>query len=267
MGIQAGVPQVPGIQSLRVPEGQVRLDWYRRGRYIGFRIGMANGQVRETKIPLVDLVKSGNITRQELEAVADEAEAIETVDHIDRKYNPELVDMRINALPENCQGKTVLDVGGYDGEIALECLKRGATSAIVYDNGEWSDYSWSRPIVKPGCVYQRGDIMNFGAIAPKPADIVLLYNVIYHTRDPWTMLERCRLLTRETFVICTSFVPGEEPMWKILGRNEDDFKINDTHTLFWKPTLNGLRRLLELAGFEIQKEEGPVGDHICIRCS
>jgi tRNA (mo5U34)-methyltransferase len=174
--------------------------------------------------------------------------------------------MRTDALPADCTGKTVLDIGGYDGEIAAECLRRGASSAIVFDNGQWTDYTWAKPLVKPGCVYQRGDLMDWGAVAPKPADIVLLYNVIYHIRDPWAAIERCRVLTKETFVICTSFIEGDKEDWRLQGRNDLDIKINDVHTIFWRPTIPGLRRMLELNGFTIDEQVGPVGDHVCIRC-
>lgn len=250
-----------------IPKGLVQLEWYRRGRYFGINFGTGEAdRFAQARVSLADLLRLGQITRTEAAAALDEINAPKEVAHIDQAQSPDFVAMRVAALPEDCTGRSVLDIGGYDVEIAAECLARGATSAIVFDSGEWSDYSWVKPIVKDGCVYQRGDLMNFGAVAPKPADIVLLYNVIYHLRDPWTALERCRLLTKETFVICTSFVEGDEPRWELRGRNDGNIAINDTHTVFWKPTISGLRRLLEVTGFTIDKQEGPVGDHVCFRC-
>jgi hypothetical protein len=250
-----------------VSPGLIQLEWFRRGRYFGINVGLPDtDRIMTTRVSLARILQLGHITRAEANAALDEIEAPPIISHQDIERHPEHVEMRINVLPDDCTGKSVLDIGGYDGEIAAECLKRGATSAIVYDNGEWTDYSWSKPIVKEGCTYQRGDLMYFGAEAPKPADIVLLYNVIYHLRDPWTALERCRLLTKETFVLCTSFMEGDDPVWHLQGRNDDDVKINETHTIFWRPTIAGMRRMLELTGFTIDKQEGPVGDHICFRC-
>ncbi len=247
--------------------GLIQFAWYRRGRYFGININLPDSErVLQTRVTLPRLFQLGQITRAEAVAALEEIQAPEAVAHQDQERHPDHVQMRVDVLPEDCQGKSVLDIGGYDGEIAAECLKRGATSAIVYDNGEWTDYSWAKPIVKEGCVYQRGDLMYFGAEGPKPADIVLLYNVIYHLRDPWTALERCRLLTKETFVLCTSFKDGDDPVWHLQGRNDNNEKINETHTIFWRPTIAGMRRLLEVTGFTIDKQEGPVGDHVCFRC-
>jgi len=245
----------------------VQLEWYRRGRYLGINFSEADSErIQQARVTLPDIFKLGKITRAEANAALDEALAPEIIAHQDQERHPDHVKMRVDILPEDCSDRTVLDIGGYDGEIAAECLKRGAKSAIVYDNGEWTDYSWARPIVKDGVTYQRGDLMNWGAEAPKPADIVLLYNVIYHVRDPWTALERCRLLTKEWFCLCTSFIEGDQPLWLLQGRNDDNLAINETHTIFWRPTIAGIRRMLELCGFTIDEQGGPVGDHVVFRC-
>lgn len=247
----------------------IQLEYYRRGRYFGINVSRAGSdRVSQARVTLPQIFKLCKVTRAEANAALDEIDAPATIAHQDQERHAAHVKMRVDVLPDDCTGRSVLDIGGYDGEIAAECLLRGATSAVVFDNGEWNDYSWSRPIVKPGCTYQRGDLMNFGATAPLPADIVLLYNVIYHIRDPWTALERCRLLTKETFVICTPFIDtnDDRPLWLLQGHNDNDEKINDVHTVFWRPSLAGIKLLLERVGFTIDKMEGPVGDHVCFRC-
>lgn len=253
----------------RVPTGLVQLEWYRRGRYFGINVGVPDSdRVQQARVSLPQIFKLGKITRAEANAALDEIEAPTMIAHQDIERHPEHVKMRVDVLPAECTGRSVLDIGGYDGEIAAECLSRGATSAVVYDNGEYTDYTWAKPLVKPGVTFQRGDLMYWGAEAPKPADIVLLYNVIYHVRDPWTALERCRLLTKETFCLCTSYIEidDERPLWMLQGRNDDELAINATHTIFWRPNIAGIRLMLERTGFTIDHQEGPVGDHVCFRC-
>jgi len=250
-----------------VPNGLIQLEWFRRGRYLGINVGMPDSdKIMTTRVTLPQILKLAKITRAEANAALDEIEAPQTVANQDIEWHPDHVNMRLDILPKDCSGKSVLDIGGYDGEFAAECLARGASSAVVYDSGQYLDYSWAKPIVKEWVHFVRGNLMDFGAQAPQPADIVLLYNVIYHIRDPWSALERCRLLAKETFVLCTSFIEGDEPMWLLLGRNEHNDAINETHTIFWKPTIAGMRRMLELTGFTIEEMGGPVGDHCVFRC-
>lgn len=254
----------------RPPEpGEIRFIYQRRGRYMEIQVGVPRSdeeRVFGAHVTLADLMRMLHMSTAEVLAASAEANAADDLPFQDALTNPAFVEMRNAALPADCTGKSVLDIGGYDGEMAAECLRRGAASALVYDNGEYLDYNWARPVLKPGVDFQRGDLLAFGSIPPKSADIVLLYNVIYHVRDPWSAIERCRLLTRETFVICTPFLPGDETDWRLQGVNDHQKFINERHTIYWRPTLPGIRRLLELCGFVIDEEVGPVGDHICLRC-
>ncbi len=184
-----------------------------------------------------------------------------------RMFDPKLDGIRSLAIPSDLTGKTVLDIGGYDGSFARVCLDRGAKSAICFDSEEWRDYCWSPPHRFPGVVYERGSLMDFAWRAPRPADFVIFYNVIYHVRDPWTALERVRLLTRETMAICTSYVPGEDYTWRLHTLEDPEASMeNDRFTIFWKPTVNGLLRLLKATGFNDNQEIGRNGDHIVLRC-
>src|SRR5713226_4232481 len=105
-------------------------------------------------------------------------------------------------LPLDCEGKSVLDIGGYDGRAAKVALERGAASAILLDNGEWAQYDWGAP----GLADERikrvdGDFLDYH----KPADIVICHKVIYHLRDPLAGLRKLHELTREWLSISTSF--------------------------------------------------------------
>lgn len=254
-----------------LPFATARVDWRRQARRIDVNVGLQEGRQVKVQIDLAELARRCNVGRDEIVAIADDATVLPTVPHPGLQADDQgaFTQMRLDALPTDCTGKTVLDIGGWDGEYAAACLARGATDAVVFDNEEWRDYTWARPIQRPGVRYARGDLMDFAHHPATAADLVLLYNVIYHIRDPWMALERCRLLTRDTFVICTSFVPGDEPSWKLFAPEDEDAPdgvINGRYTIYWRPTLPGLLKLLKVVGFHDPEVIGPVGDHVCVRC-
>ena len=172
-------------------------------------------------------------------------------------------EIRHAAIPANLTGKEVLDIGGYDGHFAALCLERGAERAVCVDTGEWRDYGWAPPVKRPGVQYVKGDVMT----TLQQGDVVIFYNVIYHCRDPWTALERLRRLTRDQLLLCTSFVQGAGSDWRVISPDDPGQRIvNNRFTVFWKPTISGLVKLLKLTGFNDLHVVGYHNDHIVMDC-
>jgi hypothetical protein len=154
------------------------------------------------------------------------------------------IDLAIdNEIKRIVKGKTVLDLGGYRGRECLVALQSGAISAVCVDDESWRTYdNWADTDIYKGVEYVKGNILDY----TKPADIVILKNVIYHQRNPWRMLEHCRKLTKEKFLLTTSFVKGDEPVWRIYRPYEGHPM---SYTVAWRPTLIGLKALMEATGF------------------
>lgn len=147
-------------------------------------------------------------------------------------------------LKKVSKGKTVLDLGGYRGRECALALQAGAKSATCVDDESWRTYDrWADTPLLKGVEYFQGDFMNY----TKPADIVILKNVIYHQRNPWKTLEHARKLTKKIFLLTTSFVPGDESVWRVYRPYEGH---PQSFTVAWRPTLNGLVTLLEATGFK-----------------
>src|ERR1700682_4360478 len=84
-------------------------------------------------------------------------------------------------LTKLSKGKTVLDLGGYRGRECAVALDAGAKSAVCVDDESWRTYDrWADTEIFPGVQYIKDNFMNY----TKPADIVILKNVIYHQRNP-----------------------------------------------------------------------------------
>jgi glycosyltransferase involved in cell wall biosynthesis len=160
----------------------------------------------------------------------------------------------------NVKGLSVLDIGGYDGKQAEYALQKGASEATVIDNGSWKIYQdWPEFEKLKGVQYINDDVLNY----KKKADIVICQNVIYHTRNPWLVIEKLRNLTKKKLIISTSYIKGNSQTWKV-------YKPYQGHpvswTVAWRPTISGLKAVLEANGFKIVREEKKRG-HIVMECN
>lgn len=158
------------------------------------------------------------------------------------------------------EGKTVLDLGGYDGEQCKWALDKGAIRAICVDNEQWEAYQWSKPQMYPGVVYKNMDFMHYS----DPADVVIFQNVIYHQKNPYQVLEKVRTLTKNQMIISTSIVEGDEAMWRIY-RPYEGHPVS--WTVMWRPTVKGLLALLENVGFKVLAFNYDPADHMVVNCA
>lgn len=153
---------------------------------------------------------------------------------------------RIRLLEEtDWKGKTVLDAAGYDGFAAEIAHKGGAARAICLDNLQYEGYGWQEKR-KPGVEYITGDIYEW----TEPVDKTILYNVLYHVKDPWGLLAKVREFTREEMFLCTLFRYHKGP-WVYLY-NEKECNPTDV-SVIWGPSLEALERMLRFTGWEAER--------------
>jgi tRNA (mo5U34)-methyltransferase len=184
-------------------------------------------------------------------------------------------------------GKTVLDIGGWDGFFAFEAERRGAARVAVLDHYMWSldipaqqDY-WRRCLaegVAPRAYHEteywhpdtlpgragfdtarelRGSrvepvVGDFATMDLAPLgrfDVVLFLGVLYHMTDPLGALRRLASLTRERAIIETEavVVPGFEH--EALWRFFPGAELNGDVSNWWAPNIAALVGALEPAGF------------------
>src|SRR5258706_7646001 len=148
------------------------------------------------------------------------------------------------AIQKYSKNKTVLDLGGYNGGECNIAMEAGAKSAICVDDESWKTYdNWHEFRPYPDVIYVKDNFMNY----TKPAQLVILKNVIYHQRNPWKTLEHVRTLTTERLLLATSYVEGDEPMWRVYAPYEGH---PVSWTVAWRPTKAGLIKLLQSTGFK-----------------
>jgi tRNA (mo5U34)-methyltransferase len=185
-------------------------------------------------------------------------------------------------LPD-LRGKTVLDIGAWDGYFSFAAERAGAARVVALDHYVWSidregpalpddavpletTQLW-RPDTLPGkrpfdlahrVLGSRvevvvDDFMTLDLAQLGEFDVVLFLGVVYHMRHPLLALERVRRLTRELAAIESEAVEvdtlADEP-WALFVPDRDE---NGDPTNWWIPTraaLVGMCRAAEFAEVE-----------------
>ena len=185
-------------------------------------------------------------------------------------------------------GKSVLDIGAWDGYYSFMAEGAGASRVVALDHYAWSvDYQkaaeytthqrvtgqpirafhtvpelWD-PIGLPGkrginLVHRLlrsrvevvvGDFMTMDASALGTFDVVLFLGVIYHLEEPLQALRRVRQLTHGLAAIETEAVLLPGPSGRPLWQFVDAAQLNHDATIWWVPTAEGLRAMCLAAGF------------------
>ncbi len=182
----------------------------------------------------------------------DLGDGVRTPGHTD----PRSQQIRAEAIPRRLRGKTVLDVGCWDGFFSFWCERRGATVTPV-DNFQHRDFIRS----KYGIELKGGEGFRVAArllgsrlklkrrdLASMQGtfDIVLFFGVLYHERHPLLALDHLARLTRECAVVETHYIKsGDRPLLRFYPGSS----LNEDPTNFWGPTLSCIELMLREVGF------------------
>lgn len=182
----------------------------------------------------------------------DMGDGVRTAGHADQRSQ----EIRAEAIPRRLRGKTILDIGCWDGYFSFLCERRGATVTPV-DNFQYKDFVRSKYGVElqggegfrmaAGLLGSRLTLTqcNFASIR-EPFDVVLFLGVLYHERYPLLALEHLARLTRECAVVETHYIEaGSEPLLRFYSGSS----LNEDPTNFWGPTLSCVELMLKDVGF------------------
>lgn len=153
-------------------------------------------------------------------------------------------------------GKSVLDVGAWDGFQSFEAERRGAARVLATDHFCWNGPGWAD---KRGFDYAK---FKFGSrveeleidvpdITPEALggtfDVVLFLGVLYHVKDPLVCLERMAAVTAECLIVETETAFDLIP-WPVM-RYYKRYELNDDPTNYWAPNKLCLTTMLQELGF------------------
>jgi tRNA (mo5U34)-methyltransferase len=167
-------------------------------------------------------------------------------------------------LPPSLDGRTVLDIGAWDGFFSFEAERRGAARVVATDYYSWHGTGWG---TKAGFTLARGalgsrvedvdiDVMDLSPERVGTFDVVLFLGVLYHLPHPLLALERIASVTRDLLIVETvvdmigvprpaaAFYPGRE--------------LNDDPTNWWGPNIPAVHAWLQTVGFAAIRTVTPV---------
>ena len=147
------------------------------------------------------------------------------------EYSEECVRVEAEAAFRHpVRGKTVLDVGAWNGYFSVEAMRRGAKRVVALDKPAWEDpyfqgfkgFDLARRYLAPEVEAVVCDLMDLRHNPVGNFDLVLFLGVLYHLKHPLYVLETLFDLTVEHLVIETQldltdcdrpamvFYPGDE---------------------------------------------------------
>jgi tRNA (mo5U34)-methyltransferase len=167
-------------------------------------------------------------------------------------------------MPDDLSGKTVLDVGAWDGFFSFEAERRGASRVLATDSFSWTGEGWG---TKDGFELARRalgsrvedrelDVLDLSPETVGVFDVVFFLGVLYHMKHPLLALERVFSVTRELLIMST-FVDAtwtRRPAAAFYPRAE----ANSDPTNWWGPNPGAVVAMLETAGFtRVDVVDGP----------
>ncbi len=172
-------------------------------------------------------------------------------------------------LPESLAGRSVLDIGAWDGFFSFETERRGASRVVAVDSHSWTGEGWGK---KAGFELARRALnskvedreMEVLELSPESVgefDVVLFLGVLYHMRHPFLALEKVASVTRQMLVLETrvDLLAWRTPAMAFYR----DRELNNDPTNWWAPNIAGLREMLRAVGFRsVQVVSAPKPWHL-----
>jgi tRNA (mo5U34)-methyltransferase len=198
--------------------------------------------------------------REQLRREVDAIQWFHTIDLGQGVVTPGAQDPRTQTLPrlglpQDLSGKTVLDVGAWDGFFSFEAERRGAKRVLATDSHAWHDGGWCN---KRGFELARRalgsrvedfdiDVMELSPDRIGTFDVVLFLGVLYHLRHPLLALEKVFSVTAGHLILetVTDLVWTRYPVMRFYPGNE----LAGDASNWFGPNPAAVLGMLKAAGF------------------
>ncbi|MBO0727857.1 MAG: DUF1698 domain-containing protein [Acidimicrobiaceae bacterium] len=156
-------------------------------------------------------------------------------------------------LPD-LKGKSVIDIGAFDGFFSFECERRGASRVVANDHWVWN---WPGEDARRNIdlfrkvLDSRIEVLDLPVedLNPETAgtyDVVLFLGVLYHAPDPIRYLRNVLSITKELAVVETlvDLLDIKQPAAAFYGE-----AFNDDASNHWGPNRLAVEAMLKKVGF------------------
>ena len=160
------------------------------------------------------------------------------------------------AFRSGVEGKSVLDLGAWDGAFSFEAERRGAARVVACDHFCWvgngpgkkaafelAKRSLRSKVEEKVSTIEELDVAGLGTF-----DVVLFMGILYHLKNPLLGLERAAALAHDFMVIETVFSMnlGSNPAMEFFPGTE----LANDQTNWWAPNIACVESMLRVAGFK-----------------
>jgi tRNA (mo5U34)-methyltransferase len=114
-------------------------------------------------------------------------------------------------MPDDLSGKTVLDVGAWDGFFSFEAERRGAARVVALDSHAWglrdgrgrAGFDLARDALGSRVEDVTMEVLDISPESVGHFDVVLFLGVLYHMRHPLLALEKVASVTDALLIVET----------------------------------------------------------------
>ncbi len=161
-------------------------------------------------------------------------------------------------LPEDLSGKTVLDIGAWDGFFSFEAERRRASRVVACDYYAWHGMGWGTGRGKDGFELARTalnsrvedvalDVMDLSPEKIGTFDVVFFLGVLYHLPNPLLALERVASVSSGLLILET--VVDMVGIGRPAAAFYPDRELNNDPTNWWGPNHAAVQGILTSVGF------------------
>ena len=161
-------------------------------------------------------------------------------------------------IPKNLRGKTVLDIGAWDGFFSFEAERRGAKRVLATDFFCWGGGGWgtkagfdlARHALNSKVEDRRIDVLDLSPDEIGTFDLVLFLGVLYHMRHPLLSLEKVASVTSPGGMVIiethVDLLEIERPAMAFYPESE----LNNDGTNWFGPNPAAVAGMLKTVGFK-----------------
>jgi len=160
-------------------------------------------------------------------------------------------------LPNDLTGKSVIDIGAWDGVFSFEAEKRGANVTAIDKQPMTEGFKFLHRILNSNVRYKQQAIEDFCIHAQPAFDIVLCLGVLYHVENPIIVLRKVYNLVNDNgfALIETTQINNDNlglnqskrPFYTFRTKLHPHNGKKETH---WDTNFAGLKILLKFVGFK-----------------
>lgn len=158
-------------------------------------------------------------------------------------------------LPKDLSGRSVLDIGAWDGFYSFEAERRGASRVLAVDSFSWGGDGWGtqdgfnlvRRALNSRVEDQNLEVLDLSPERVGTFDLVLFLGVLYHMRHPLLSLERVFSVTKNQLILETHVeeLPTEKPAMVFYPNRE----LDGDDSNWWGPNAAAVEAMLRVVGF------------------